>query len=432
MSNLKIKQLKQFKHQQPFAALDIGSSKVCFVIGQLSDQGELSVMGLGEVAHGGVSKGAIVHIDATIKAIVQAKKEAETMAACKVDRVWLSICGAHIRSFSSEGVVAVRNKEVSISDIKRVLDATRMVRLSSDEKVLHTLPQSFKVDTQEGIENPLGMFCVRLESYTHIVVGNTTALSNYIKCASKAGLKVESLALSALASAQAVLTEDEKKLGVALVDIGAETTKVVCYLEGRVMATGFLPLGGAYFTKDIAVGLRTSSYQAEKIKKEHGCILREMIRENTFFPIEGNHGKGDRKVPLHELVDILFPRAEEFFVLLDQMLKGWKIYPHLGSGLVLTGGACLLPGFMELAEFDLDLSVRLGIPFKLKGLGDMLYDPSYSTVLGLVQLIEETQKQDILTTSWRHKQPFYSPTFFKTNPLMKLGSKMKTFLGEFL
>ena len=433
MSNLGIKQIKHKQiRQHPFAALDIGSSKVCFVIAQLSNQGELSVMGLGEVAHKGVSKGAIVHIDATIKAIVQAKQEAEAMAACKVDRIWLSICGNHIRSFSSEGVVAVRNKEVSPSDIKRVLDATRMMPISSDEKVLHTLPQSFTVDAQDGIENPLGMFCVRLKACAHIVVGNTTAFSNYMKCANKAGLKVESLVLSTLASAEANLTEDEKKLGVVLVDIGAETTKVACYLEGRVVATGFLPFGGSYFTKDIAVGLRTSSHQAEEIKKERGCVLREMVRENEFFSIEGVHGKGRREMASRDLADILFPRAEEFFVLLNQMLKNWKSYPHLGAGLVLTGGTSLLPGFIELAEFELDISVRLGLPFKLKGLGDMLHNPSYSTVLGLVELMEEVQKQDTFA-SWHQIQPFYSPALLKVNnPLSALGAKMKAFLSEFL
>ena len=439
MSNLK-------KNKQPhFAALDIGSSKVCFVIGQVSGQRqeqdqslgqnqgepEISVIGLGETPHNGVSKGAIVHIDATIKAILQAKQEAETMAACKADRVWLSLCGDHIQSFASKGVIAVRNKEVSFSDIKRVLDATRMIRLSSDEKVLHTLPKNFKVDAQDGIKNPLGMFCVRLESCAHIVVGNSTACSNYTKCASNAGLKMEALILSSLASAQATLTEDEKKLGVALIDIGAETTKIICYSEGHILATGFLPFGGAYFTKDIAVGLRTSSQQAENIKKEHGCVLKEMVHKEAHFHIQGGHGKTDRKVSTHDLVEILFPRAKEFFDLLDKMFKNWKVYPHLGGGFVFTGGASLLPGLIELAEFNLDLPVRLGIPFKLKGLGDMLYDPSYSTVLGLLQMMEDNQKKDVFTR-WKKMQNLYSHKLFETNLATSFGYKMKDFFSKLL
>jgi cell division protein FtsA len=367
------------------AGLDIGSSKVAVTIGTLSDS-KIEIIGVGQSPNYGIRQGVVVNIEATAEAIRKAREEAELMSGFRLDEVWMSVSGSHIKSFDSKGMVAVRDKrEITPQDVERVIDAAKAVAVPVDRRVLHVIPREFKVDGQDGILDPIGMSGIRLEANVHIVTGSQTAISNNLKCLDKAGLKTVGLVLDPLAASMAVLSEDEKSLGVCVADIGAGACNLVYFVNGSVAYTSILPLGGQHFTHDIAIGLRTPQVAAEELKKQFGCAMASLISTDEMIEVEGVGGRKARTVLRKDLAEVIEPRAEEVLQLISHDIKMSGLMPLLGSGVVLTGGASQLAGFIEMGEFILDLPVRKGAPIHVSGLSEVVKSASFSTAVGLLQ-----------------------------------------------
>ncbi len=385
------------------AGLDIGTSTVSIVIGTvkpvdknlgvnggagvISGGGQefsLDVVGLGCATSHGIRQGAVVNVEATIEAIQKAREEAELMAGYQITEVWLAAGGSHIKSFDSRGMIAIRNKEVREDDISRVIEAAKAVAVPADREVLHVLPREFKIDDQDGIFDPIGMSGVRLEASVHIVTAGQTFLQNSLKCTEKAGLKVRGMVLQQLASSLAVLSDDEKKLGVTVIDMGGGTCDMITYVQGSVAHTAVIPVGGQHFTQDIAMGLRTPQASAEKIKKRHGAAIGDLVDENETVEVEGVGGRKPRVILRRALCEVIEPRAEETLALIHAELERSGLLNHLGSGIVLTGGACQLEGLVEMAEFIHEVPVRRGFPDRIGGLIDVVRSPAASTAVGLL------------------------------------------------
>jgi len=365
------------------AGLDLGTSKACVLVGDVSDRG-VEVVGLGTAPSRGLRKGVIVHVDSTVAAIRKAVAEAEAMAGCAIHQVVASMAGAHVRGLTSHGVVAVRGDEVSAGDVDRVLDAARAVALPADREVLHVLPQEFIIDDQEGIKEPVGMAGVRLEAKVHIVTTNVSAAQNVLKCCKQAGLAVDDIVLAPLAAADAVLTPEEKDLGVALVDIGCGTTDVMIFHAGAVRHTAILPLGGAHLTNDIAAGLRTPTIEAEKIKQRFGCARAAKVPHHTAIEVPGVAEREPRVLSRHILCEIIEPRVEEIFTLVSREVIRSGYEGNLASGVVLTGGSALLDSVADVAEAVLRQPVRIGVPQHVTALADLVGSPLYAAAVGLV------------------------------------------------
>lgn len=383
------------KNPPLLAGLDIGSTKVCFVIGAVSPEGKIEVAGVGTSPNAGIRQGVVVNIDSTTEAIRKAKEEAELMSGYKLDHVWVGVAGTHIKSFDSKGMVAIKNKEVTQADIDRVIDAAKAVAVPNDRHVLHVLPREYKVDNQDGITNPIGMSGVRLEASVHIVTASETALANMIKCIEKAGLKVAGFVLEQLAGSMAVLSDDEKNLGVCLADVGGGTSNLLYFVNGSVAASSVLPIGGQHFSHDLAVGLRTPQVAAENLKKKFGCAMASMVNEADTVEVEGVGGRKARVIPRRDMADVLEARAEELLNMIGNDLRLSGMLPLLGSGVVLTGGASQLEGLVEMGEFVFDIPVRKGAPQRVGGLKDVVKAAEYSTAVGLL-MYGLTQRKDLL------------------------------------
>lgn len=365
--------------------LDIGTSKVSCVITQVREDGEIHVVGIGQAPSRGLRKGVVVNLDATIDAIKAAVDQAEMMAGVHVETATVGIAGGHVRSFNSRGVVGVsgRDRTVSREDLTRVLEAARAVSIPQDREVLHVLPQEFVLDEQGGIHSPVGMTGSRLEANVHIVTAASTSVQNLVTCANQAGIEVREPVLQQLAIAESVLTSDERELGVALIDIGGGTSDVAVFERGALWHTATLPVGGALFSNDLAVGLRTPVGEAEKIKLRHGCALASMVEEDEDIAVP-TVGRGEaRRLSRQVMAEILQPRAEELFTLLHEELVRAGFDRVLNAGVVLTGGGSLLPGMVEIAEQVFELPVRHGLPRGVDGLVEPASGPEHATVLGL-------------------------------------------------
>lgn len=363
--------------------LDIGTTKICSIVGEVTDSG-IDIIGIGTHASKGLRKGVVVNIEATVASIRRAIEEAELMAGCEINTVYTGIAGGHIKGFNSQGIVAVKSKEVSEADIQRVIDAAKAVAIPLDREVIHVLPQEYIIDDQGGIKEPLGMSGVRLEAKVHIVTGAVSSAQNIIKCANRTSLNVNDIVLQPLASAEAVLSEDEKELGVALVDIGGGTTDIVVYSGGSIVHTGVIALGGNNLTSDVAIGLRTPAHEAERIKHEHGCCLHSFVGPEETIEVPSVGGRQPRTLSRQILVEILEPRVEEIFQLVHREIQRSGYEDLLASGVVITGGSTLLEGMPELAEEVLGLPVRRGTPQGIGGLVDVVRSPMYATGVGLV------------------------------------------------
>lgn len=366
------------------AGLDIGSSSVKFVVGTISSEGKIEVAGVGYAPNSGVRQGVVVNIEATTEAIRKAKEEAELMSGYTIHDVWVGVAGSHIKSFDSKGMIAIKNNEVSKSDIDRVIEAAKAVAVPADRRVLHVLPREYRVDGQDGISDPIGMSGVRLEASVHIVTAAQSAISNTTRCIEKAGLKVAGIVLDPLASSLSVLSADEKNLGVCVADIGGGSCHLLYFTNGSVAHTSLIPVGGQHFTHDVAVGLRTPQVSAEELKKKHGSALASLIGETETIEVEGVGGRKSRSIPRKDLADVLEARAEEILNLIANDLRLSGLMPLLGSGLVLTGGASQLEGLTEMGEFVFDVPVRRGLPSKIGGLTDVVKGAEYSTAVGLL------------------------------------------------
>jgi cell division protein FtsA len=362
--------------------LDIGTYKIGVIVAEVADGGA-DIVGIGTAASKGLAKGVVVNIDATVDAIRQAVEEAELMAGCEIRSVIAGSASSHLKGFNSHGVVAVQKREVTPGDVERVLDAARAVALPTDRAVLHVLPQEFIVDDQDGIKEPIGMVGVRLEARVHIVTGAVSSGQNLIKCCNKAGLHVRDVLAAPIAAAEAVLTPEERDLGVALVDLGGGTTDVVAYQAGAIRHTAVLPVGGAHVTRDIAAALRTPFADAEHLKHRHGSALAGLTPPEQI-EVPGLGGRSPQQLMRRELAEVIEPRVEETFALVRAELDRAGAFYGLTSGIVLTGGGAVLEHAVALAERVFRLPVRLGVPLHLSGLVDVVASPMYSTAVGLV------------------------------------------------
>lgn len=363
--------------------LDIGTTKICAAVGEVREDG-IDLIGFGTYPSEGLRKGVVINIEKTVNSIKAAVEEAETMAGCQISSVYAGIAGAHIQSFNTPGVIALKEKEVTRKDIERVIEAASAVAIPMDREVIHTLVQEFIVDDQDGILDPLGMVGVRLEAKVHLVTGALTSAQNIIKCANRAGLDVQDLVLECLASSEAVLTPEEKKLGTAVIEFGGGTTDTAVFSRGSVKHTSVLPLGGDNLTHDIAVGLRTPTLEAEKIKIKYGCALSTMIHKDDTLEVPGVGGRRPRTLSREILGKILEPRVEEIFTLIYSDLVKAGCEDMLTSGLVITGGSSELPGVTELAEQVFNAPARVGYPQGVGGLLEIVQKPMYATAVGLV------------------------------------------------
>ncbi|HSR62191.1 MAG TPA: cell division protein FtsA [Gammaproteobacteria bacterium] len=364
--------------------LDIGTSKVVAIVGEITSDDDVDIIGLGSSRSRGLKKGVVVNIESTVQSIQRAVEEAELMAGCEIHSVYAGIAGSHIRSLNSHGIVAIRDNEVALGDVDRVIDAARAVAIPADQKILHILPQEFVIDNQEGVKEPVGMSGVRLEAKVHMVTGAVSAAQNIIKCVRRCGLEVDDIILEQLASSYAVLTEDEKDLGVCLVDIGGGTTDIAVFTEGAIHHTAVIPIAGDQVTNDIAVALRTPTQHAEDIKVQYACALTQLANSDETIEVPSVGDRPARRLARQTLAEVVEPRYEELFTLVQSELRRSGFEDMIAAGIVLTGGSSKMEGVVELAEEIFHMPVRVGVPQGVTGLSDVVRNPIYSTGVGLL------------------------------------------------
>ncbi|MDY6978763.1 MAG: cell division protein FtsA [Pseudomonadota bacterium] len=364
--------------------LDIGTSKVVAIVGEVTPENDIEIIGLGSHPSRGLKKGVVVNIESTVQSIQRAVEEAELMAGCQIHSVYAGIAGSHIRSLNSHGIVAIRDKEVTQYDVERVIDAARAVAIPADQKVLHIMPQEFIIDDQESIREPIGMSGVRLEAKVHMVTGAVSAAQNIIKCVRRCGLEVDDIILEQLASSHSVLTEDEKELGVCLVDIGGGTTDIAVFTEGAIRHTAVIPIAGDQVTNDIAVALRTPTQHAEEIKIKYACALTQLASAEETIEVPSVGERPVRRLARQTLAEVVEPRYEELFTLIQAELRRSGFEDLCAAGIVLTGGSSKMEGTVELAEEIFHMPVRQGLPQYVSGLVDVVRNPIYSTGVGLL------------------------------------------------
>ena len=369
--------------------LDIGTSKVAAIVGELTSEGNIEIIGIGTTPSRGLKKGVVVNLESTVQSIQKAIEEAELMAGCQIRSVFAGIAGSHIRSLNSHGIVAIKDKEVTQFDIDRVIDSARAVAIPADQKILHILPQEFVIDLQDGIKEPIGMSGIRLEAKVHMVTGSVSASQNIIKCIRRCGLEVEDIVLEQLASCNSVLTEDEKELGVCLIDIGGGTTDIAIFVQGAIKHTAVIPIAGDQVTNDIAVALRTPTINAEEIKKKYACALTQLADEGGVIEVPSIGDRAPRKISMQSLAEIIEPRFEELMLLVQSELRRSGNEESIAAGVVLTGGSSKVLGLIELAEEIFHMPVRMGGPQNVTGLNEVVKNPVHSTGVGLLMYGKE-------------------------------------------
>ena len=372
------------KRDEMMVGLDIGTTKICCIVGQNAEVGVIDVVGIGTHPSKGMRKGVVVNIDSTVSSIRKAVEEAELMAGCEITSAFAGIAGGHIKGINSHGIVAIKDKEVKSMDVERVIDAAQAVSIPLDREVIHVIPQQYIVDDQDGVKDPVGMSGVRLEAKVHIVTGAVTSAQNIIKCCNRAGLNIHDIVLQQLASSEAVLSADEKELGVVLLDIGGGTTDVAVFYGGSVVYTSVLTLAGNHLTNDVAVGLRTPAQEAEKIKQKYGCSMASLVHKDETIEVPSVGGRSPRVLSRQILAEVLEPRMEEIYTLTQQEIVKSGYEDMIAAGVVLTGGTAMLEGAEELAEQVFNLPVRTGLPKRIGGLVDVVKNPMYSTGVGLI------------------------------------------------
>lgn len=373
-------------------SLDVGTSKVVTMVGEAGPDGAINILGLGSHPSRGLKRGVVVNIESTVQSIQRAVEEAELMAGCHIHSVYAGIAGNHIRSLNSHGIVAVHDKEVYSGDVERVIDAARAVAIPADQKILHILPQEFIIDNQDGIRDPIGISGVRLEARVHIVTGAVSAAQNVAKCVQRCGLEVDDIILEQLASSYACLTDDEKELGVCLVDIGGGTTDVAVFTSGSIRHTAAIPIAGDQVTKDLAVWLRTPTQHAEEIKIKHGCAVSRLVGPEETLEIPSIGERPAHQLARRGLAEVVEPRLEELLLLVQQELRRSGFDDLIASGMVITGGTSKTPGLLDLAEEVFQKPVRLGLPQHVTGPEQVMGDPAYATGVGLL-LFGHQQRQ---------------------------------------
>jgi cell division protein FtsA len=364
--------------------LDIGTSKVVAIVGEVQADGAVEVIGIGSHPSRGLKKGVVVNIESTVQSIQRAVEEAELMAGCEIHSVYAGIAGSHVRSLNSHGIVAIRDKEVTEADVLKVIDAAKAVAIPADQKILHVLPQEYIIDSQEGIRDPIGMSGVRLEARVHIVTGADSAAQNIIKCVERCGLVVEDIVLEQLASSYAALTDDEKDLGVCIIDVGGGTTDIAVFSHGAIRHTAVIPIAGDQVTNDIAVSMRTPTQYAEDIKIRYACALSQLANPDETIEVPSVGDRPPRRLARQTLAEVVQPRYEELYTLIRDELRRSGFEEVIAAGLVLTGGSAKMEGAVELAEEVFHMPVRLGVPQYVKGLTDVVRNPIHATGVGLL------------------------------------------------
>jgi cell division protein FtsA len=378
--------------------LDIGTSKIVAIVAEITNEGKLEIVGMGSHPSRGLKKGVVVNIESTVNAIQRALEEAELMADCKIREVFTGIAGSHIKSFNSHGMVAIKEKEVSQMDVERVVETAKAVNIPTDQQILHILNQEFIIDGQEDVREPLGMSGMRLEVKVHIVTGAISAAQNIVKCVRRCGLVERDLILQPLASAMAVLSEDEKDLGVCLVDIGGGTADIAVFSQGAIRHTAVIPIAGDQITNDIAMALRTPTKEAEDIKVRYGCALRQLADPTEMIEVPGVGERGARQLSRQTLAEVIEPRVEELYSLIQAELRRSRFEELLSSGIVITGGSSAMAGMVELGEEVFHMPVRLGIPQYVGGLAEVVRTPRFSTGVGLLLMgLEQHKRQNLIS-----------------------------------
>jgi cell division protein FtsA len=410
---------KTREHKNIIVGLDIGTSKIVAIVAEMKPEGSFEIIGMGTHPSRGLKKGVVVNIETTVSAIQRALEEAELMADCKISHVHTGIAGSHVRSFNSQGMVAIKDKEVAQIDIDRVIETAKAVQIPNDQQILHILNQEFIIDGQEDVREPLGMAGVRLEVKVHIVTGAVSAAQNIIKCVRRCGLEVSDLVLQPLASATAVVSDDEKDLGVCLVDIGGGTTDIAVFTHGAIRHTAVIPIAGDQITSDIAMALRTPTKDADDIKMKHGCALSQLADPQEMIEVPGVGDRGTKQLSRKTLAEVIEPRVEELYSLIQAELRRSGYEELLSSGIVLTGGSSMMQGMVELGEEIFHMPVRVGLPAYSGGLAEVVRHPRYSTAMGL--LLEGMQQ---------YRQQEFART--QTGALQQLIDRMKAwFKGNF-
>jgi len=401
--------------------LDIGTTKVCVTVAEPNENGSLDIVGFGTCPSKGLRKGVVINLDATIDSIKSAVEEAELMAGVSVEKAFVGIAGGHVRGFNSRGVVAISGKdhEVTRADIARVLNAARAVSIPPDREIFHVLPQEFIVDDQEGIGDPVGMTGTRLEANVYVVTGSISAVQNIVNCVNRAGIEVEDTVLEQLAASEATLTADEKEMGVAIIDVGGGTTDLALLERGAIRHISILPTGGDHFTNDIAVGLRTPVPEAERIKKKYGCAVPSLVGEEDTIEVPSVGGRKSRVLSRQILCEIIQPRAEEIFSLINEEIVRTGFDKSINAGAVLTGGGSIMEGIPEIAEDVLDMPVRRAAPINVGGLSDGVNSPLFATPVGLILFGHRHRTRRV------EVQPPTNPFFF-----VRMGERMKTWIQE--
>lgn len=399
--------------------IDIGTSKVVTLVGEVASDDKLNVIGFGTHPSQGLKRGVVVNIESTVQSIQRSVEDAELMAGCEIFSAYTGIAGSHIRSINSHGIVAIRDQEVSQSDVDRVIDAAKAIAIPADQKILHVLPQEFIIDNQDSIREPVGMSGVRLEAKVHIVTGAVSAAQNIIKCMKRCGLSTSDIVLEQFASSQSILTEDEKELGVCMVDIGGGTSDIAIFTDGAIRHTSVIPIAGDQVTNDIAIALRTPTRNAEEIKITYGCALQDLVDTNQMVDIPTIGDRAGRRLPRRALSEVVEARYEELFTLALNELRRSGLEESIAAGIVLTGGASKIAGAQELAERVFKLPVRIGKPQHISGLPDIINNPIYATSVGLLvygfrqrqNQREVTLNQPSLKSLWSRMKNWFQGNF---------------------
>ena len=370
--------------------LDVGTTKVCTIVGVQGPDSDLEIIGIGTHPSHGLKKGSVVNIDKTVRSIHSSLEEAKLMAGVNISSATIGIAGSHIYSFNSSGVVAIKGKEITTADVDRVLEAAKAVVIPSDREVLHVIPQEFRVDNTNGIKDPVGMCGVRLEVHVHIVTGSIPLIQNLVKCVEQAGVIANRVTLQPIASSESVLSLEEREMGVILVDIGGGTTDIAIWKEGSLIHSQIIPVGGNHFTNDLAIALKIPHAEAERIKINHGCVLAEQLNQSAHITAQGLSGTKPREVQLSLIADVLGARAEELFQIIKDIIADKNLGNEITGGIVLTGGGALIKGVAELGEYIIERPTKIGYPAPFGGMTNIMQNPKFSTVLGL--LIESNRK----------------------------------------
>lgn len=378
--------------------LDVGTTKVCTLVGLQSPKSPLEIIGIGSHPSNGLKKGSVVNVDLTIKSIRCSLEEAKLMAGVPIDKAIIGIAGNHIYSFNSSGVVAIRGGEVTTEDLDRVIEAAKAVVIPSDREILHVIPQEFRVDNTSGIKDPIGMCGVRLEAHVHIVTGSIPLIQNLVKCVEATGIKVEEIVLQPIASSNSVLSDEEKQLGVVLVDVGGGTTDVAIWKDGSLIHSHIIPVGGNHFTNDLAVALKIPHPEAERIKINHGSVLAEKLNQSAHITVQGLSGMKPREVQLSVVAEVLGARAEELFNIVLKIIEEKNMKDDIAGGIVVTGGGSLINGMRDLGEYIFEGPTKVGYPIPFGGMTNVMQNPKFSTVLGLLleasKRIESSDSQE--------------------------------------